>query len=43
MAGKDIDRLLNDAARSGRVPGVVALAADRGGICYQGAFGSRGL
>jgi methyl acetate hydrolase len=41
MAGEDIDRLLNDAARSGRVPGVVALAADRGGICYQGAFGSR--
>ena len=43
MAGKDIDRLLNDAARSGRVPAVVALAADRGGICYQGAFGNRGL
>jgi methyl acetate hydrolase len=42
MAGEDIDRLLGDAARSGGVPGVVALAADRSGVCYQGAFGSRG-
>jgi CubicO group peptidase (beta-lactamase class C family) len=43
MAGEDIDRLLNDAALSGRVPGVVALAADRNGTSYQGAFGKRGL
>jgi methyl acetate hydrolase len=43
MAGDDIDRLLNDAASSGRVPGVVALAADRNGTFYQGAFGKRSL
>jgi methyl acetate hydrolase len=43
MAGDDIDRLLNDAANSGRVPGVVALAAGRDGTFYQGAFGSRSL
>jgi methyl acetate hydrolase len=42
MARDDIDRLLNDAAISGAVPGVVALAADRNGTVYQGAFGSRG-
>jgi methyl acetate hydrolase len=42
MARDDIDRLLNDAAISGGVPGVVALAADRNGTFYQGAFGSRG-
>ena len=41
MARDDIDRLLNDAAGSRRVPGVVALAADRNGIFYQGAFGNR--
>jgi methyl acetate hydrolase len=41
MAGDDIDRLLSDAVISGSVPGVVALAADRGGTCYQGAFGRR--
>ncbi len=43
MAWEDIDRLLNDAATSGSVPGVVALAADRNGTCYQGAFGRRSL
>ena len=43
MAGDDIDRLLNDAANSGCVPGVVALAAGRDGTFYQGAFGSRSL
>jgi methyl acetate hydrolase len=43
MAGEDIDRLLNDAATSGGVPGVVALAADRNGTFYQGAHGSRSL
>jgi len=36
-----IDRLLSDAASSGSVPGVVALAADRNGTLYQGAFGTR--
>src|ERR1700719_2004521 len=43
MANNDIDQLLNAAVSSGRVPGVVALAADRGGTFYQGAFGRRGV
>jgi methyl acetate hydrolase len=43
MAKNDIDRLLNAAVGDGRVPGVVALAADRNGTFYQGAFGKRGL
>lgn len=43
MATDQIDRLLNDAAQSIRVPGVVALAADRNGTFYEGAFGRRGL
>ena len=43
MANNDIDHLLNAAVSDGRVPGVVALAADRNGTFYQGAFGPRGL
>jgi methyl acetate hydrolase len=43
MTGRDIDRLLSEAASTGRVPGVVALAADRNGTFYQGAFGERSL
>ena len=43
MAATDIDRVLRAACDAGRVPGVVALAANRGGITYQGAFGRRGL
>jgi methyl acetate hydrolase len=43
MATDHIDHLLSNAARSVRVPGVVALAADRNGTFYQGAFGRRGL
>jgi methyl acetate hydrolase len=43
MANNDIDQLLNAAVSDGRVPGVVALAADRGGTFYQGAFGQRGV
>jgi methyl acetate hydrolase len=43
MANNDIDQLLNAAVSDGRVPGVVALAADRGGTFYQGAFGRRGV
>jgi methyl acetate hydrolase len=41
MTGDTIDRLLGSAATSGSVPGVVALAADRNGAFYQGAFGAR--
>ena len=43
MARADIDRLLSGAVNAGHVPGVVALAADRNGPFYQGAFGKRGL
>jgi CubicO group peptidase (beta-lactamase class C family) len=43
MANADIDRVLADAVNDGRVPGAVALAADRNGAFYQGAFGRRGL
>ncbi len=40
---QEIDRLLRAAADDGRVPGVVALAADSSGPIYQGAFGKRAL
>jgi methyl acetate hydrolase len=43
MAKDDIDRLLRAAVDDGRVPGVVALAADRNGALYQGAFGKLAL
>jgi CubicO group peptidase (beta-lactamase class C family) len=43
MAREDIDRLLQAAVDDGRVPGVVALAADGNGVVYQGAFGRRGI
>ncbi|MEN0074336.1 MAG: serine hydrolase domain-containing protein [Paracraurococcus sp.] len=38
-----IDRVLRQAVESGAVPGVVALAADRDGPIYEGAFGRRSL
>src|SRR5215468_2524134 len=38
-----IDRLLKDAADAGDVPGVVAMATDRDGAIYEGAFGQRVL
>lgn len=34
---------LREAVAAGAVPGVVALAADRGGEIYRGAFGRRGV
>lgn len=34
-----IDKVLADAVHRGDIPGVVAMAADRHGIIYQGAFG----
>lgn len=37
------DRLLARAVDAGDVPGVVALAADDGGVLYEGAFGAREL
>lgn len=38
-----IDAVLQRAVAAGEVPGVVALAADRGGEIYRGAFGRRDL
>jgi methyl acetate hydrolase len=38
-----IDRVLQQAVAAGDVPGVVAIAADDGGVIYQGAFGRRSL
>jgi methyl acetate hydrolase len=37
------NRLLSDACAAGRVPGVVAMATDRNGVIYEGAFGERTL
>jgi methyl acetate hydrolase len=41
--GTAIDRALRQATDAGEVPGVVAAAADRQGIVYEGAFGLRDL
>jgi methyl acetate hydrolase len=38
-----IDRVLADAVASGKIPGVVAAAADIGGPIYEAAFGQRSL
>jgi len=38
-----MDDALEQAVTSGRVPGVVAMAADETGVIYEGAFGSREL
>ncbi len=38
-----IDKILERAAAAGDVPGVVAMATDRDGTIYQGAFGKRVL
>lgn len=38
-----MDQLLGAAASAGKVPGVVAAAANRDGIFYQGAFGKRNM
>lgn len=43
LDGANIDRMLEDAAGAGRVPGIVALAADGQGVVYQGAFGRRSV
>jgi CubicO group peptidase (beta-lactamase class C family) len=37
------DLLLSGAVASGRVPGVVAMATNREGVLYEGAFGERTL
>ena len=38
-----LDQLLDEATATGDVPGVVAIAFDRDGLTYQGAFGERSL
>ncbi|MDO9710588.1 serine hydrolase domain-containing protein [Paracraurococcus lichenis] len=38
-----IDAVLQRTVEAGAVPGVVALAADRNGVVYEGAFGRRDL
>ena len=40
---QEIDKVLQQAVDSGDVPGVVAAAADRDGVFYEGAFGRRNL
>ncbi len=40
---KAIDKVLQPRAAAGDVPGIVAVAARRDGIFYEGAFGKRGL
>jgi CubicO group peptidase (beta-lactamase class C family) len=42
-ASADIDQALTEAVKSGRIPGIVALAADEKGPIYSGAFGVRSL
>ncbi|SFL43062.1 CubicO group peptidase, beta-lactamase class C family [Bradyrhizobium sp. NFR13] len=37
----EIDRILRQASETGAIPGVVAVAASRNEIIYQGAFGKR--
>lgn len=38
-----VDAVLSDAVARGEVPGVVAMAATRAGVIYQGAFGAADL
>src|SRR5260370_41100099 len=38
-----VDQVLKTAIDRGDVPGVVAMAASRDGVIYQGAFGRRSL
>jgi hypothetical protein len=35
-----IDSLLQRAVEAGEVPGVIAMATDRNGVIYEGAFGA---
>ncbi|HLZ69620.1 MAG TPA: serine hydrolase domain-containing protein [Dehalococcoidia bacterium] len=43
VTGTTADQALEQAVKAGEVAGVVALAADRGGVIYEGAFGTRTL
>ena len=42
-SGAGIDAVLSGAVERGEVPGVAAVAGNRAGTLYQGAFGRRGL
>lgn len=42
-AQRQIDAALESAVAAGKVPGVVAMAANAAGLAYQGAFGVRDL
>ena len=41
VVASGVDQVLERAVEAGEVPGVVALAADDGGVIYAGAFGKR--
>ena len=43
IGGSGIDKVLQEAVASGAVPHVVAIAADRDGVIYQGAVGPRAV
>ena len=43
VVASGVDQVLERAVEAGEVPGVVALAADDGGVIYEGAFGKRAL
>src|SRR5262249_24869375 len=43
MPTSKIDALLQRAVEGGDVPGVIAMATDRNGVIYEGAFGKRVL
>src|SRR5690349_16027469 len=43
VVASSVDHVLEQAVADGDVAGVVALAADEGGVIYEGAFGERAL
>jgi methyl acetate hydrolase len=43
MQTQHIDQILESAVSEGKVPGVVAVAANHDGVVYEGAFGQRGI
>jgi methyl acetate hydrolase len=40
---QQLDQILERAVSEGKVPGVVAVAANHDGVIYEGAFGQRGI
>lgn len=43
MNTQPIDQILQRAVSEGKVPGVVAIAANHDGVVYKGAFGKRSI